>query len=305
MDLIDNLIDNLINNLINELKTSNKIFIPSIVKEINLFVLNKLLNFYQIYKNNSCKYELLSNLANFGLELENVNNISNNDILSIQMNFLVELFSPIINRIRKICYEINLELIIEYKNFLFNLIESKPIKYQEQKKNIKFIQINIFCRNSNYILAKDILFEDFGITIKITNYHFKDIFNDLIVSTNFFIQNNNNKDKRFDWFWKAINHKNNLCINNSDLSCDNENIKSNDIYNENYETNNNEIIESFKIIQQIPDLNKIKFQSIHPQNLNTKSIKSNEMLKNISNSIIIEDESFSIPIENIDILSTI
>jgi hypothetical protein len=302
-----------IDNLINELKISKKIFIPSIISEINIFVSNKILGIYTIYKSDLNKYILLGNLANLGLELENIINLGDDTILSIQLNFFNKLLNPIINRIRNICLEINLELIDEYKNLLNNLIELEPIKYKEQKKNIKFLQINCFCRNINYIVGKETLFGDFGITIKITNYHFKDIFKNLITSSNLFVQNNNNKDKRFDWFWKAIEHRNNpnflITEQNQFFNYENINNNLNEInkINETNETNDNndtneinEFIESYKIIQKIPDMTKSNQISNIFQELNIIKPTHKEMSKIISNSIIIEDESFSIPIDNID-----
>ena len=100
---------NLIDNLIDELKIQRKTFIPSMINEINLFVLNKLLSINQIYKNNFNKYNLLSNLVNLGSELENIIN-RDNSILSIQLNFFAGLFNPIINKIKNICLELKLEL---------------------------------------------------------------------------------------------------------------------------------------------------------------------------------------------------
>ncbi len=294
-------------NLIDELKLSKKIFVPSIISEINFFVLNKLLSINEIFKNNSNKYILLSQLANLGLELENITSLKDNNILSIQLNFLDKLFDPIINKIRNICLELNLELVEEYKNIIINLFESEPIKYKEQKKNIKFVQINCFCKNINYNVSKGISFEDFGISIKITNYHFKDTYKDLFICSNLFVHNNNSKDKRFDWFWKAIDYENNLDNINIDLNknqfSDNENISSKTMYQNEESYDTNEIVESFKIIQKIPGINigNASNQTTNvSQDFNTIKPSDKEMSKIISNSIIIDDESFTIPINSID-----
>ena len=302
---------NSIENLIIELGITKKIFIPSMIREINYFVSNKLSNINEIYKNNNNKYYLLTNLVNFGLELENIIKLNDNNILSIQLNFLTGLINPIITKIRNICLELNLELVDEYKNKIYYLIETDVIKYKEHKKNIKFLQVNCFCRNTNYTVGKEILFEDFGITIKIANYHFKDIFREFI--TNIFIQNNNSKDKRFDWFWKAVDYandneqynnehsneqyynENNFEINNYEQSCEINNS----------EINNSEIKKSFKIIQKIHDTTK-QFKIINENKmLNIIKPTEKEMTKIISNSIIVEDESFTIPIDNNDDLSVI
>jgi hypothetical protein len=297
---------NSIENLIIELGITKKMFIPSMIREINCFVSNKLSNINEIYKNNNNKYYLLTNLVNFGLELENIIKLNDNNILSIQLNFLTWLINPIITKIRNICLELNLELVDEYKNNIYDLIETDLIKYKEHKKNIKFLQVNCFCRNTNYTVGKEILFEDFGITIKITNYHFKDIFREFI--TDIFIQNNNSKDKRFDWFWKAVNYENNYEYSNEQYY--NENSYEINNYEQSYdinnsEINNKEITKSFKIIQKKPDMTKQFKIKNENQMLNIIKPTEKEMTKIISNSIIVEDESFSIPIDNNDDLSLI
>jgi hypothetical protein len=297
---------NSIENLIIELGITKKMFIPSMIREINCFVSNKLSNINEIYKNNNNKYYLLTNLVNFGLELENIIKLNDNNILSIQLNFLTWLINPIITKLRNICLELNLELVDEYKNKIYDLIETDLIKYKEHKKNIKFLQVNCFCRNTNYTVGKEILFEDFGITIKITNYHFKDIFREFI--TDIFIQNNNSKDKRFDWFWKAVNYENNYEYSNEQYY--NENSYEINNYEQSYdinnsEINNKEITKSFKIIQKKPDITKQFKIKNENQMLNIIKPTEKEMTKIISNSIIVEDESFSIPIDNNDDLSLI
>ena len=307
---------NLIDDLINQLNMSENIFIPSIVNEINMFVLDKLLNISLIFKNNFNKYHLLSNLVKLGLELENIIDCNRGDILSLQLNFIsAGLFNPIINNIRNICLELNMELVEEYKNQINNLIDSNSEKYKEHKKNIKSIQINCFCRNINYTIHKEIIFEDFGITIKITNFHYKDIFRDLIMESNLFVSNNNYKDKRFDWFWKANDYNPLTNINNYQEQTfnNNNNIQQNTINDENNMNNmnneennmnneNNEENESFKIIQKKPEIigqkRIIKSQLDLNSNLNIIKPSEEQMSKIVSNSIIIEDDSFSILIDD-------
>ena len=174
---------NSIDNLIGELKIPNSYFVPNIIKEINMFVMYKLEKINRTYSNDFDKYKLLSNLVCFGLELENIVSNTNNNIISIQLNFLTGLFKPIIDKIKNICLEINFELVNMYKNQIYNLIETNSNKYKTHIKNIKFLQINCFCKNTNYSVSKEVMFEDFGITIKITNCHYKNIFNDLIKET--------------------------------------------------------------------------------------------------------------------------
>jgi len=235
-------------------------------------------------------------------------------------------------------------LIEDYKNQITNLIDSNPDKYKEHKKNIKYIQINCFCRNINYSICKEIMFEDFGITIKITNLHFRDIFKDLIMESKIFISNSNHKDRRFDWFWKATDYKsiinmninnyqeqifnntnyqnsdnfdnsnnsnnsNNFDNSNNSDNFDNSNNYDNYDNSDNYQNRNDN--ESFKIIQKIPELigqNKIITKCLDldldsKSNLNIIKPSEEQMSKIISNSIIIEDDSFSIIIDNTTIMS--
>lgn len=296
---------NLINNIIDELKISNNYFVPTVIEEINTFVIHKLTNIIEIYKIDLNKYYLLGNLVNLGYELENNILVKNNNILSLQLNFLNGLFEPIINKIREVCLEINIELVNEIKNQIGNLIMSDLNKYDLQKKNIKFVQVNCFCKNQNYSVNKEVLFDDFGISIKITNYHFKDIFKELIEETDLPIKNNNLKDKKSDWSWKAFEFKNyNNFFNN---------IKDQNIFDTNYVNQNNNMydnlnniiddVESFKIVQKNPEsiqsLQKtnILIDSTFNNNINIIKPSEKQISKIISNSIIIEDDSFSIPID--------
>ena len=297
---------NFIDNLIDELKTSNCYFIPSVIEEFNTFVIRKLLTIDEIYKNDLNKYYLLGNLVNLGYELDNILR-TDNLTLSSQLNFFSGIIKPVVNKIRDVCLKINLELVDEYKNQISNLIMSDLDKYDIQKKNIKFIQINCLCKNSNYSINKEIMFEEFGIFIKITNLHFKDIFKNLIQETNLPIDNLSNdkdkKDKKYDWYWKAIEYKNysNICngMNKQNILDSNfgEPINSND-------TNIN-IIENFKIIQNIPNIPNIPNESIpNLNNINIFKPTDTEMSSLITNSIVIEDDSFSIPIDLDDNLTT-
>ena len=259
---------NLIDSIIEELKTSECYFVPSLIEEINIFVIHKLSNINEIYKNNLNKYYLLGNLVNLGHELENISTNTNNNILFQQLNFISGLFKPIINKIRDVCLKINLELVNDYKNQIGNLIMSDLNKYLIHKNNIKFIQVNCLCKNINYSINKEVMFEDFGISIKITNHHFKEIFKNLIEETNLPIQNYNLKDKKSDWYWKAIDYKNytndfdmkkqiivdsnNNVINGTnnlnDLTDLNDLNDLNDVNNL-----NDDSIQSFKIVQKIPE----------------------------------------------------
>jgi hypothetical protein len=270
----------LINNFINELSKNQYPLKLSIINEINLYVLKKIniiLKFYNINNNN--KFYLLGDFVNLGIELENMISDKNNDILSIQIKIFSELFNPIINRIKDICVEINMQLIIEFKNLIENIIDSNIEIYKEEKKNLKYFQINSFSKSINYMKGKDMVFEDFGINIKITNYYCKNIFLNLIESIKIFTQNDNLQNKKYDWGWKAFEYKTN--INDIDTNLYIENNDINDI-NDEVINNNKEKIENFKIIQT---------------NINISD--NTDLSSNNSNLIIIEDESFSIPINNL------
>jgi len=295
-----------IQKLINELETidtMNYSFIPSLIKEFNTFVLNKLLKVLNMCKTDYNKYHILSMMVKIGLELENtfqVNKI-NNDIISQQMIFYTSLANPIISKIREICLELNFELVYDLKNTINNLINDGQDKYNELNKYIKFMQINSFCRNINYVVGKAVMFEDFGVTIKISNPHYKNIFKDLINEIELLSSNDNNKDKRFDWYWKACESNFNNDINTNKVLMTNINNQENNfidtVNNENIisiENNiNTENVQNFKIIQmqQVNNNTSEKYNIINQ----TKE----QMTKNISNSIIIEDDSFTIPIDNI------
>ena len=173
------------------------------------------------------------------------------------------------------------------------------------------------------------MFEEFGISIKITNQHFKDIFKNLIEETNLPIQNlsiqnlpnNNSRDKKSDWNWRAIEYKNYSGIN--------LNMKEQDFLDTNFiEQNNNDVfvsnsgnlndnVESFKIVQKIPEsiqslLNSnianssnSSNNSTFNQNINMLKSSEKQMSSLISKSIVIEDDSFSIPIDVDDNLTTL
>lgn len=296
----------LIINLINELQTTNYIFIPASINEINKFVLNKLYQIIDNYKLTYNKYHIFEMITTIGLELENtfqINKITNNNIISQQLNFYSNLVNPIISKIRSICLELNLELVEDAKNKIFNLINLNPNKYSEVQKYIKFMQINCFCRNINYVVGKEVMFWDFGITIKITNSHYKNIFKDLIEETKLFVSNDNNKDKRFDWYWKTIEQNN---INSINVISDKIIKQHNNFFNTNdfSYTNNEKNIENTintEITENIENTENFKIIQTQPENvLQPQDIKLTDkinIIKNISNLIIIEDDSFTIPIE--------
>lgn len=285
---------------------SNKYYLPSIIDEINIKICKKLYQIKNKYENllesETNKYNLLIMMIELGVELEKTFNNKNNDILSSQICFLYGLIVPIIKKIKKICFEINLELIKYIKNDIINLLDSNEINTNLNQnpfsnyelKTLKFINVNGLNKNIQY---NEMSFEDFGISIKILNYHCKDIFLNIIDQLKIFKPNNNLKEKKFDWYWKPIE---NINYNDMKETIINTNIKQNIELIDNYNQTNNidhiehELIENFKIIQ--------KNQDFTIENKNKIIKQSNKQIeKNILNSVIIEDESFTIPIDNNEI----
>jgi len=302
----------LIQKFINELQTTGCSFVPSSIKEVNGLVLNKLYQIVNLFKLGNNKYQILSAMVKIGLELENTFQINkiNNDIISQQLSFYTNLAKPIINKIRDICLELNLELVADLKNTIYNLINDNQDKYSLSDKYIKFMQINSFCRNINYVIKKEVMFEDFGITIRISNPHHKYIFKDLINEIKL-LSPNNNKDKRFDWYWKASDSNIDIDINilSTYIEKQENNINNINIYmntnnnfcdENNFNDNDDKENNNFKIIQTQPEnISQIYNMELNNQYDITKpSIE--QISKIISNSIIIEDDSFTIPIDNID-----
>jgi len=304
---------NFINDLIDELNTSNYHFLPSVIEEFNTFVIHKLLAINEIYKNDFDKYYLLGNLVNLGHELENISTAAC-PTLSSQLNFFSGLFKPVVNKIREICLKLNLELVNEYKNQIGNLIMSNIEKYNVQKKNIKFIQVNCFCKNT-FAINKEIMFGEFGISIKITNLHFKDIFKNLLEETNLPNCNLQNylRDKKTDWYWKAIEYTN---YSNISDELNKQNKFDTDFIEPTYPNNLDNSNESFKIIQKNPELiqsslssNVSNFSNVSNeytliQNINIIKQTDKKISSIIANSIVIDDDSFSIPIDLDDNLTT-
>lgn len=308
---------NFIDDFTQELSIEPNTFCLSIINEINTFVLTKLNIIKKSYLINENKFDLLSYFVNIGLELEDIILNKNKNIISEQIKLFSDLFKPIINKIKNICFELNIQLTNELKNTFNDIMYSNNDKYLEQKKNIKFLQINNFCKLIYHTKIKDYSFEDFGINIKISNIYCKDVFINLIESIKIFEQPNNQRDrKNIDWIWKAFNHTPLINLidiyQNIQISEDNNTLNfvaDTDIQN----VNSNECImtENFKIIQKEPEIiskNKYNITNLENSNISEKTNSFNNTEYNfenslkskiISDSIIIEDDSFIIPIENV------
>lgn len=314
--------------LLKEVSAKQNFLIIDLIQQINLNIKYKLTCLFEEYKKTNNKYLFVSSLVKLGYELEKSFSPNSTDILSLQMCSISGLIKPIVSRIKKICYELNLELVDDLKKYVQKYIEGETLINTDIKKYIKFMNINCFCRNVNFVISKELMFEDYGIVVKITNPHYKNVFVELVESIGIFTQNNT-KDKRFDWYWKALcdynsqsqskspyfltsqeecvldeininkyknmTRENNLPNNILPNNILPNNILPNDILNEVNETT---IMEEFKIVQKIPE--NITGPIENKQNDKIKIIKqtNGESSKILSNSIIIEDESFSIPIND-------
>lgn len=300
--------------LLKELSIKNNFLNITILDEINDCISNKLIFLLNYYYKTQDKYLFFAKLVSFGDKLHKLI-IKKNDVLSSQLYSLSGLIIPIIDKIIEICIDFNFELVKDLNKKIFDIIELEPSKYIDVKKNIKFLNIIVFCKNINYMSGKNVRFDDFGLMIKISNYHYKNIFLELIDEIGLF-NSNDNKDKKYDWYWKAIEH------NIDDVIIDELNIYNNTVY-----INDNKNVENFKDLENIeivPDIiienNDVKLEEFKiiqksPENIigiienitnNTYSIidQSKEQTSRIlSNSIIIEDESFSIPIDNFNYLN--
>ena len=295
--------------LLKELSAKQNLLIIDLIEQINLSIKYRLTCLFEEYKKTNNKYLFVSNLVKLGYELEKSFSQNSTDILSLQMYSISGLIKPIVSRIKKICHELNLELVDDLKKDIQKYIENETLINEDIKKHIKFMNINCFCRNVNYVITKELMFEDYGIVIKITNPHYKNVFADLVKSIGIFTQNDT-KDKRFDWCWKALcdyesqaefSHfltSREACVLdeiniNKYKNMTRENNSPNNILNEPSETTT---VEEFKIVQKIPENitgpteNNDKIKIIKQTNGGSSKI--------LSNSIIIEDESFSISIND-------
>lgn len=313
------------NELLKELGTKPKFFSINIIEQTNLSILKKLIQIEKNYNITNNKHTFVSDLVNFGYILEFSISKKNTDILSLQMGNMAGIIKPIINRIKRICLEFNLELVEELKRNIENLIQNDTSLDPTIKKQIKLLNINHYYKNINYHIEKDkvkdkvkaktneqeneLSFEDFGITIKITNHHYKSIFSNLVERFGIFGPSDI-RDKRFDWYWKALSYSETNCIDTIDnyksVDCKEIMFNFNDLNNANIndeltENNNNDNakVDEFKIIQKRPeDITRI-FENTHSNNkYKIKNQSIDEMSKIISNSLIIEDNSFTIPIDN-------
>lgn len=284
----------MINELIQEITSKHSFLNLSLIEQINNVVSNKLITIMDEFNLGGNKYVLLSNLVKFGYELEKSINKNNNHIISLQIASLSGLLEPIIIRIKNICLELNLELVDELKKLVLNLVNEKNLLNPIIKEHIKLFNIKHFCKSVNYQIERELVFEEFGITIKISNPFYKNIFSQLVEKFDIFISNNA-RDQRFDWYWKAL---------------DNEKQNSNIVMSEEKQifntenANNNEFddllpdikMEEFKIVQKQPP--SVIFETNNKFEFN-KQLKEPESRITI-NSLIVEDESFLIPIDNTD-----
>lgn len=307
----------LINNLIDELdpnKITKNSAIYNFIKNINKPIHDEIVRIKYDYQLNKNNYKLLTSFTKIGTEFENlygINNCDENNIVSIQISFLSKLIVPIYKKIIKICLEINNELVKDTKKNILYLMETKYNSgYNSGKNNLKLFNINSLYKSIIGIENKILSFDDFGIGIKILNPHYKEYFSKIIGELQIFSDDKNIKEKKFDWYWKPSTDAK-LCVavcvepniigntntnTNSDVDFDNF-TNGNDEF-DNLTNGDVEPIEDFKIIQKSPiDMGSINpsfdiknYFSQYKNNLK----KLNHSNKNISNLIVVEDESFSL-----------
>lgn len=299
--------------LLEEISAKQNFLNISLIEQINLNIYDKLINLFEEYKNTNNKYLFVSKLVKFGYNLEITFCSNSTDILSLQMNSISGLIEPIISRIRKICFELNLELVDDLKKNIQVYIDEDKKLSSDVKKQIKLINVNCFCRNVNYVISKELMFEDFGIVIKISNPHYKKIFSELVESIGIFTPNDG-KDKRFDWYWKALHNYNLDQVSSDELNvygepninkCENWTNLSNESIDA-IESTPTSTITSTSTITNMPALEEFKIVQKIPENI--ESTNKNKIIKNatgenfkiLSKLTIIDDDSFSIPIDNIE-----
>ena len=251
-----------------ELKKPNILNI-SVINELNLYVCDKFEKLFQLYAITKNKFFILQELVKFGILLENT--LTNKiDFVSMQLSTLSNLIIPIILRIKEVCFELNNQIIDDFKSYYNLIIDNEP-KYQEKLKIFKSIQIFSYIKIYYNSKPTEIPFDDFGISIKIPNPNDKYLFKDIIEFNQIFLVSDKILAKKIDWIWKA---------NNSDI-----NNKSNYMI---YETDMSTEIIINKSLKKIDE-------NLLENNVN-KNISSN-FINFLDKKIIIEDESVSLSIQ--------
>jgi hypothetical protein len=334
-----------IENFIHELDKSDY-FSISIIREINQSVKIFLQNIISIHSNNPNLLYVLVELVKYGLRLEDyvglsgkfgsdnrpILNNNSTSIVSEQIASISNLFIPIIWKIKEISYKINCEILQDTKLHLDNFIKwiecNQSQVYQDNTKTFKTIQICSLVKSQYNTKPKDIPFDDFGISIKISNPNDKILFKKFIDSFEIFANPDKILGKKYDWIWK---------VSNSNIS-ENQMYFLNEVWDNNYEniknTKNVENVKNFEYelddcvnslssqnssyvpVQHIPmsdqmlfskQLNSVQSTTLIQNYLldNTdytdKNCVENNVIDNtleFNNLIVIKDESFDLPIEN-------
>ena len=250
------------------------------------------------------KYYLLQQLIKIGIEIEmeigmEIEN-KKEDVVSLQLNSFSHIVIPIINKLKEICAMLNYELVEDIK---FQ-IENK-LKDNTNINLIKYLQINSLVKSFFNQKQYQIPFEEFGISIKVLNVNYKNIFKELIEQFGIFTIPDKTMYKKFDWVWVVSdfnidpnNYRNNdmSIVDKTDI---NHNNILTDIYPEiNSETTNdinlnNDNVESFKIVQSnyVPitnDLSINKYLIDSSNNFQDKTFtEKNKFTKSINSIIIV------------------
>lgn len=210
----------LLESLINELGKQNFLNL-SIITELNHKVLCRLEPIYLRYLKDKNIYFLTQELVLYGSELESLNNSKSDKILEIQMSWIYNLLSPVIFKLKQICFYLLNELVDDIKKTIDKYLELLSGTTFLHSKCLKFIQTNssvaVLGYGKEYQMTKlaDTNFNEFGITIKITNPNYKNQLNQLIGLFQIFTLPDKSDVilwRKFDWVWK-INQTDLITIN--------------------------------------------------------------------------------------------
>lgn len=183
----------------------------SFIKELNNSLSKNIDMIINSYTETQNKFYMLERLVKFGMIIENISN-NKDDLISIQLSSFVNIFNPIINKIKEICLELNNQVVNELKSLLENIIKSQSdISFNNKPLHI-FSNVKIIY-NEN---PTKIPFEDFGLCLKIQNLNDKYLSTKIIDYFNQNIIKPISKKENLLWVWKASNsiiEPNNFSIN--------------------------------------------------------------------------------------------
>jgi len=303
----------LLESLIRQLSKKNFLNL-SFIYELNECVGSHLQILYCQYKETHNKYYLTQELVKYGFKLESLIKNKSGEILDSQIFFLYGLINPIVFKIKEICFCFLNNLIDDIKNTFdkyLNLLSNKCVSNKSNditishSRCLKFIQLSssitvpIFGKQYQMTKLAETNFNEFGITVKVTNLNYKNQLKPLIELLGLFTFPDKNDVffKKFDWVWK-INQSNlltadfsidkNLTLFNEKINELQENFseKPENILNMvekiNWATNNN-VSNEFVIGNNNDKSNEIIESEQNEKTENFQIIQSNELTDNENN----------------------